>query len=161
MTPILYRDNNFNKDQIKGLNLVINATKKKNPYIKGWEFSEDFEKYSTTLYINIFIDILELSEILDLDVRDYYLKLYQESPSKIYSGALSVFFKEKGQEENYRNNEELFDRLYDVRKELSDYINYLYNLLPDEIKIYYIHDGNFGKYETLVTINIETFKQNE
>ena len=161
MTPISYRDNNFNKDQIRGLNMVINATKKKNPYIKGWEFSEDFEKYSTTLYINLLIDILELSEILDLDVRDYYLKLYQESPSKIYSGSLSVFFKEKGQEEDYRTDEELFDRLYDVRRELIDYINYLYNLLPDEVKIYYIHDGNFGKYKTLVTINIETFKQNE
>jgi len=29
MTPISNRDNNFNKDQIKGLNMVINATKKK------------------------------------------------------------------------------------------------------------------------------------
>lgn len=161
MTPISNRDNNFNKDQIKGLNMVINATKKKNPYIKGWEFSNDFEKYPTTLYINLLIDIIELSEILDLDVRDYYLKLYQESPSEIYSGSLSVFFKEKGKEESYRHDEELFDRLYNVRKELNDYIIYLYNLLPDEFKIYYIHDGNFGKYEILVTINIETFKQNE
>ena len=58
--------------QIKGIDLAVRATKKVFPFIKGWEFTPDWEKYSTVIYINLIVDFVELGKTMDMEVKSYF-----------------------------------------------------------------------------------------
>jgi hypothetical protein len=42
--------------QKKGIDMVVNILKKKRPYIFGWELSDETEKYSTLLIVDLYVD---------------------------------------------------------------------------------------------------------
>jgi hypothetical protein len=77
------RDNNFTPKQIRGIDLVVKSMAKKYPYVKGWKFDEEYDRWSTTLYIDIFVNWKEYGEVNGYRFRDYYEKnYYSKSPQK-------------------------------------------------------------------------------
>lgn len=151
--------NEFTDDQKKGLEMIMKSVKKKFPFIKGWKLSDTYENYITTLYIDIYFDLFELSEYLNLDIKDYYKKKYYESPKDINSSALSVFFNDKN-EDVLGFSESLFDKLYEFKYDkIQKYMNNLYNYIPDKYKIYWSMESNLGTATSLVTLSPDVFIQ--
>ena len=122
------RDNNFTDKQLRGINLAINAAKKKYPFIVGWDFTPDYEKYDVTLYINLKVNLKKLSEFVgDPNIKEYYKDVEQ------FGALLSPFeWGDYGSEEWEMNAEKSFR----FGLEITDYINSAYEQLPDNFKIY-------------------------
>jgi len=146
-----YRDNNFTDYQIKGINMVFNATKKKYSFLKEWVFSPVFEKYNVFLYIDAFVDYYKIADYLDLEVRDYY-KNREEYMS---SSALSSILKKKDGLEEY-GDEGVFNLSYGLKNNVDIYLNNLYALLPIKNQIFYQHDDGI---DALVKISIDNYTQ--
>ena len=150
------RNNNFNEKQIKGIDMSFNGTKKKYPFLNKWSFSSDFEKYASFLYIVVFIDMFEVANYLNLEVKDYY----KNNEHRMSSSALSVFFKKIGEQDDWGArgiNDEVFEIGYKLRTDIENHINSLYDRLPDDFKIFYNYDGIFGLTTTSVKLKIDNF----
>ena len=138
------RDNNFTDKQIRGLDLVFKVVKKKFPFIIGWEFSEGYEKYDCTLYLDIKIDVQKLGEYVGMEpTKEYGIKKF---------GALLSPF-DWG---NYKTDEweEISQKSYQLVVQIKSFINENYNILPDEFKMYY-DLGHLNKY--IVNLSIDNY----
>jgi len=148
-----YRDNNFSDKQMRGIQMAFNGTKKKYPFLKKWSLSQNFEKYDSFLYLDVFVNMYEIADYLDLKVRDYY----RQNEKDMFASALSVFLKKKDSDNEWANDEDVFNLGYNLRVEMDSYLNNLYDLLPDNNKIFYTFDTIFGPQEYLVTIKLDNY----
>ena len=153
------RNNNFNKKQLRGLEMVVKSASKKYHFIKGWEFGSDYEKWSTSLYLNLLVDIFELADFLDLKVKDYY----RDNLNQINTASLSPYLIDKDvtneYEYNYEMTERIFDKTYNLRKKITEYLNSLYGKLPEEYQITYTLTFNFGVSDIITELSVDAFKQ--
>lgn len=131
MSYVKYRNNEFNKEQLKALNMLISSLKRKYSFVKDWKLAEDFDDYSAMLYIDLFVDILEISEILDLKLSEYY-EIFKNEPKYLSSSSLSTFFEDKND-----NNKNITDITWDLRKKMEEYLNNTYIYLPEKFRITY------------------------
>jgi hypothetical protein len=138
------RDNNFNKDQIRGLELIFIAIKKKYPFIKGLKLADDYEKYSTSLYVDLYVNMFEIAEYLNFGVDEYYVKNKQ----LMVSSAISPFMVS-----DTESDKEIFNKSYDLRERITNNLNFIYGKLPDN---YHIH-WKVDNVEILVQISIDKF----
>lgn len=111
--------------QIKGITHSVKMVNKKFPYIKGWKFDEDYEKYQTMISIQLIVDVEEISKVYNKPLRpdlDTFRRLFgpYSMPSPLW--ILS----------DYRDNEELKDKSYNIKKEITFQINEIYRFLMDD-----------------------------
>jgi hypothetical protein len=137
-------DSEITKDQIEGINLTIKSVSKKYPFIKGWKFTDDYERWKSTLYIILKVDFDVLSEIYGLEFKDYYKNNHKNT----FSGTLLSFFK------NNKKDVELSNLSYDIKMEINKTITRHYNYLPEDMKIYFSYEymSSF-----VMTIKIDNF----
>jgi hypothetical protein len=140
------RDNNFTDKQIRGLDLVFKVAKKKFPFIIGWEFSEGYEKYDCTLYLDMKIDLQKLGEYVGMEPKENITKK---------SGAILTPF-DWG---DYKTDkwEEIGQKSYQLGVRIKSFINENYNILPDEFKMYY-DLGHLNKYIVNLSIDYYLFQ---
>ena len=124
----------ISEKQIKGIDLSVKATKKVFPFIKGWEFTPDWERYSTVVYINLYIDFIELGKFLNMEVREYWLERI-ESGEKFVTGALLTPFDwgDYGTD----NWEKISDISHNLRLKINDTLSKAYQFIPDSMSIFY------------------------
>lgn len=151
------RDNKATQKQIRGLDLTISAVKKKFPFIKDWGFSDDSfnETFVVTLPIDLYIDFIEVAEMLGLEPDVYYLNMYYKNPEDLYMGALSPFFKSSIG--GLRIDPKISDISYETRENIINHMNKIYGYLPDDFKITYISDEY--NYTGFVQLSIDDYKQ--
>lgn len=129
------RDNNFTKKQLRGIDITISAARKTYPYIKGWEFSNGYEKYETTLYIILLVEIDKIEKVFNTKITNYHEKEIKLNPDKIYSTPTSML------EDNtiFGSDEwdEKITKSVEYSMELKKFVAKLYENLPEEYKIYY------------------------
>ena len=148
------RDNNFNKRQLRGIDIAVSAAKKKFPYINGWEFYDGFEKYDTTLYILINVDFLKVAEMYNTKINKYYINRFKELPNYAYSTPLSVLdinFEFGGNEWN-----EVIEKNNKIHREIKSQIEFNYNQLPDEFAIFYT-TSSFPDRPSRVTLSVDGY----
>jgi hypothetical protein len=123
------RDNNFTDKQLRGINLAINAAKRKYPFIVGWDFIPDYEKYDVTLYINLKVNLKKMADYLgETTYKEYY-----ENVEK-FGAILAPFdWGEYGTEDW----EKFGEKSYKFGLTIADFINSAYEQLPEDFKIYY------------------------
>jgi hypothetical protein len=150
------RDNKATQKQVRGLDLTIKAVKKKFPFIKDWGFSDDSfnETFVVTLPIDLYIDFIEVAEMLGLEPDEYYLDMYYKNPEDLYMGALSPFFK-SGMGRHIKPD--ISDISYETRTDIINHMNKIYEYLPDDFKITYISDKY--NYTGFVQLSIDDYKQ--
>lgn len=146
-----YRDNEFNREQLKALNMLISSLKKKYSFVKDWKLAKDFDDYSAILYIDLFVDILEISEILDLKLSEYY-EVFKNEPKYLSSSSLSTFFEDKN-----NSNKNITDITWNLRKKMEEYLNNTYSYLPEKFRIKYYLYRETGNLTFDVYINIGKF----
>ena len=64
------------KDQIKGITTALKSCKKDYPFINGFFFDKDNDKYENVLFIILTIDFKEVSKFYSLEVKN---ELYKSS----------------------------------------------------------------------------------
>jgi|688.fasta_scaffold84845_5 hypothetical protein len=129
------RDNNFTKKQLRGLDMVMNKLMKKYSYIKGWRLSSIYENYAVTIYLDLYVDFFELADKYGYGVLNYWKKDLLQDPEKSRVGAISAYIGNKdGTSFDWGGpeREESFNLYYNLGKEMREYVNNLYLLLPSE-----------------------------
>ena len=109
-------------EKIKGIDIVVKSISKKYPFIKGWNFNDEWETWETLLEIDFLVDFKE------------FRKYVGDDKSKVYSYKIT-----------YLNLTDAVDfKYYDEAHDLSDNIkklsNYLYQSLPEEMAFHWVTD---------------------
>jgi hypothetical protein len=111
----------------KGINLSVKMLSQEFPFIVGWEFSEDINKYDFTIYISLLVNLEKVSKFYGLEVDPIYLRMgdwiySEDSPVKAYpfSGL------------KYDN---LMSDPYIVSKEIWNSLDSTYSYIPEEYKM--------------------------
>lgn len=146
------RDNNFTPKQIRGIDLVVKSMSKKYPYVKGWKFDEEYDRWPTTLYIDIFVNWKEYGEVNGYRFRNYYEKNYDNTSSLLKSPAPYVFFDLD--EFNKEEREIFINKGYEDTKKFKTTLMSLYEKLPDEFLIKYEYSLLTGQ-EIINTVGLQ------
>lgn len=158
------RNNNFTKKQLRGLDMVFDKAIKKYPLIKGWRLSPIYEKYSVSLYVDIYVDFFELANKFNYGVLNYWKKDLLQDPEKHSVGTMASYIGNEDGTPNFNSSErdEIFNKYYNLGREINEYVNKLYLLLPKEYIIHWkssfpsnIPDDNFVP----VSISFDTYIQ--
>ena len=144
-----YRDNNFTKEQIKGISLTIKGLSKKYKFVKNWEFTDDFESYNSILYLNIYIDVDILSEFVGIEVDDFYKRQILNDPENAEYNRLFGPLKYDYQ------NKEIAEKSARIKEDMVTYMNETYSMFPENIKIKY---NVFSDTMVDVKLGIDVFK---
>lgn len=146
-----YRDNNFTKEQIKGLAMCLKAVSKKFYFIKDWKFADDYERYSSIIYINLYVDMDLVSKYTGYEMKPVYKKMLAHTPKEL-SGSLLMTFDSPHDSEELKKKSYLTNK---IKEEIETSMNVIYEYhLPEELKIYY---DLLGNKDTLITIGIDNF----
>lgn len=146
-----YRDNNFTKEQIKGLAMCVKAVSKKFYFIKDWKFADDYERYSSIIYINLYVDMDLVSKYTGYEMKPVFKKMLANTPKEL-SGSLLMTFGESDDSEELKKKSLLS---VNIKEEIETSMNVVYEYhLPEELKIYYDLMGN---KDTLIKIGIDNF----
>lgn len=140
-----YRDE-LTETQILGINLLINAIKKKFPFIVDWKLSNDYEEYVHTLYLYLYIDPKKLGEYFNKEVNEYLEK----------TPYLSFFLR---WEDEYGINKvkELESIVRPVQEKIFETMNNLHEVFPEQYQIYTYSKEFPNKYRYLVNFNVDWF----
>jgi len=120
--------------QIRGIDLAVKATKKVFPFVKGWEFTPDWQRYSTVIYINLFIDFIELGKFLNMEVREYHLDKIKSGEEFVTGAILTPFdWGDYGTD----NWEKMADVSHNLRLKINETLSKAYQFIPDSMSIFY------------------------
>ena len=147
------RDNKFTEKQIRGIDLIVKSVKKKYPFIIGWEFNKDFEKYVVHLYINLIVDFDEVAKFYKDDIH----LVYKDRRIPLISSLLLTFL-ESNNFLGFDNpkRQEFFEYNYNETKKLTNLVSQLYKTLPEEFLIYYDYESwnnEIKKYEVDLSVS--------
>ena len=143
------RDNNFTKEQIKGISLTIKGLSKKYKFVKNWEFTHDFESYHSILYLNLYIDIDVLSEFAGIEVHDFYRRQILNDPEN------AEYVRLFGPLNYDYQNKEIAEKSARIKEDMVTYMNETYSMFPENLKIKY---NVFLDTTTDVKLGIDIFK---
>jgi hypothetical protein len=120
--------------QIRGIDLSVKALKKVFPFVTGWKLDDTWEKYETKIYLDLFIDYKELSKIVDLEIRPYFIDRIESGEGYTSSAILTMFEWNAYQSEEW---EKISQLSFDLHQKINSTLNQAYGFMPDEIKIYW------------------------
>jgi len=124
----------LSENQIKGIDLTVRVLKKVFPFVKGWKLDKTWEKYETNLYLDLDIDVTKLSEVINMEVREYYIKKLKTGESITSSAILTPFdWGDIGSEKW----EEVGQSSHLLRMKINDTLRKAYDFLPDEMKVFW------------------------
>lgn len=129
--------------EMKGLDMVVKGATKKYPFIRGWELHPDYRTYDSVLFIVLLINPFMFSQWYGCDMKETWKRMLNNdeyyTDFKYYSlGSFLV-------DDCYDN-----DELYQIKKDMSDKINDLYQLLPEQYSSTYIFTPSFNGSEPTV-----------
>jgi hypothetical protein len=152
-----YRETeDFDENQLKGISMVVKATAKKFPFIKGWELAPNYKEFASTIYIHLTVDFDEVMKFYNLEWNPFWKKILDRD-GVIESALITTFSSEYdvfslGSEKS----KEFLDKSYNETKKINDYLNNLYTSLPEEFKIKTRFELSYLSSEDKHTIDHET-----
>jgi len=158
------RNNDFNEKQIKGIYLCVRAASKKFKFIKGWELTDNYDKYIVGLYINLFVDWNEVAEYLDLKINPFYLNYYKNHKD-FQSSSLGSHMLPKDAKSilDYTEEQKLesHEKSFKTNMKIFNTLNSFYRSLPENMQIYYMGELTISNetYRGLVELNVSSFIQ--
>lgn len=143
------------KDQVRGVDLIVKSVMKKYPFIKGGELSGDYEKFSAILYIDLNIDLFQLTEENGHRLSPPWIQEYEKyGPNTLITSTLSGYI--------YRDrvnvNDDIFEIYYKLSNEIRDDLNKMYEFLPDNMKVLYMANSD-SSFKTYVDVYVGDYKQ--
>lgn len=65
-------ENDFENKILKGINIAVTSLKNDFPFIKGWELDDSIDEFKSSIYINLFVDPIEVQKFYNLEKRELY-----------------------------------------------------------------------------------------
>lgn len=149
------RDNNFNREQLRGVDLTVKSVAKKYPFIKGWSLAKDSDKYHLHLYINLIVDYNELAKFYNTEIHP----LFADGTFPLESSLTHTFLKTNPMTlTSTPEYKKFFDESFRETQKIKNSMNQIYQLLPDELSIFYTSEflGKDNVYK--VTLEPDKFK---
>jgi hypothetical protein len=111
----------------KGFDITTKATAKKYPFIKGWKYGDDYQKYTSITVIDLYIDFYMLSDYLNIPLQPYW-KIRLKDPENDYNSSYAIggFLEELSPTQD--------DDMHKFRTKISDHYKNTYSYIPDELK---------------------------
>ena len=152
----IIRDNDFTQSQLRGIELVVKSISKRYPFIEGWRFEKDWEKWLTGVYIDIKVDWNKVFKFYNTKVSpkwENYLRLDKEG----YSSSLLLTFTDLNPlSEDPTLHNEFFEYNFNTTLKLRNLASSLYENLPEELSIFYGYDDN-PNYKVRCRLNVTSF----
>lgn len=152
-----YRETeDFDEKQLKGISMVVKATAKKFPFIKGWELAPKYKEFTSVLYINLIVDFNEVMKFYNLEWNPFWKKILEKN-GVIESALITTFSSgydvfSLGSDESKK----FLDNSYNETKKITEYLNNLYTSLPEEFKIKTLFELFFPSSEDRQIVEHET-----
>lgn len=111
------------KEHATGVTIVVKSLSKVYPFIKGWELSEGWDNYKTTLYIELIINIEEAS------------KFYNKPPTGFKNKKGSTLSMFLGMTDIFNNKSEWddeFEFFYGEKQKMINKLNNVYHMIPED-----------------------------
>ena len=110
------------KQQIdKGIDIVVSGLKKEFPFVVGWKLHDNYDEYTTSIYIDLVVEYEKVKEFYGLEPNMIYDIEYIKNKQVAY--LLSPF-----------EYEGKFDPYIESQK-LGEYVFEMYEYIPDELKL--------------------------
>jgi len=149
------RNNDLTEKQLRGIDLVVKSASKKYPFIKGWIFPSDWEKYQAHLYIDLYVNWDEVAEFYGEKFKPYYDSIKNTESLDSTSSLLSFF---GSYDWGSPGQEEFFEKSYNYGKKIKDLIFSLYEALPKEFQVLYeVFDSSFVDGNVLCKIDVDHY----
>ncbi len=125
------------KKQMRSVDMMVNALKKKYPFILGWKPSDDFLKYDTMLNIDFMVDYKMLANFFGIETNKHWEgHLDTEGPYETYT--LGGLF-------DYDDNPQLKDLSYNTTDNMERLMTDVNEQLPEEFQITYPYENFRGE----------------
>lgn len=135
----------YTEKQKKGIDLAVRGIKKKYPFIKGWEFTYDFDKYTMSVYIDLLIDWFEMADFYDKKIKDYWKRTYKENgPTGLKTSSLSALMDTEGEP---MFDGPTFNEMYEANKKINSDLNSMYQYLPNDFK--FLRENILGELQPI------------
>lgn len=102
-------------EKIKGIDIVVKSISKKYPFIKGWEFNDNWESWETLIVINFFVDYNEFKKYIG--DKKYRKSIYKRTYLNLSDAV----------------NFDYYDEVTDLGESIKNLSESLYETLPDEM----------------------------
>jgi hypothetical protein len=110
------------KQQInKGIDIVVSGLKKEFPFVVGWKLHDNYDEYTTSIYIDLVVEYEKVKEFYGLKPKMMYDIEYIKNKQVAYPFSP---FEYEGK----------FDPYIESQK-LSEYVFDMYDYIPDELKL--------------------------
>ena len=119
----ILKEESYNKETKRGIDIAIKILKQDFPYIIGWDFDDE---YPTTIDLFIVCDIEEVQKFYNSKLKPYYVEKIGRVKKDDYPYAVSVL--EIGEE---MTNDEKFQDFMNFKNQLND----IYDMIPKEMVI--------------------------
>ena len=137
-------------NEIRGIDLVVKALKKKYDFIIGWEPVNDYRKYHNTLFIAIKMDMEKVSDYFGFRIRPVIKKLMLDKDPYWYGRDISS-------PTTFLDLPEGNDDGYNVRVHMKELASHLYNQLPQQLRRTYPYQFNNKTEDLTINLNINEF----
>jgi hypothetical protein len=140
-----YRVGDFGENQLKGINLSMKALRKRYKFITGWQLNEEWDKSPVSVRIDIIVDFKKVGEYYNVEMDEWWI---EHSKIKPIDTAYILSFAE------VREN----NRDYEETKAIRNYLNEIYEIIPDEFSTFWGHEGEiYGESVVKCDLTIWTF----
>ena len=119
----ILKEEEYSQTSKKGIDIAMKILKQDYPFVIGWDFVNEGR---FTIDLLIVCDLEEVQKFYNSELRPYYLKNKEMLKSDEYAYVVSVL--EIG-------HEMTSDEKFEDYKKLSDKLNDIYEMLPDELVI--------------------------
>jgi hypothetical protein len=126
------------KKQMRSVDMMVNALKKKYPFILGWKPSDDFLKYDTMLNIDFIVDYSRLAKFFDADTDSNWVKIIEDEGGSYSTYSLGGLF-------NYDKYPQLKDLSYKTTDNMERLLTNMNEELPDDYRITFPYDNFRGE----------------
>lgn len=144
-------DKSLTEKQIRGVDLVVKSASKKYPFILGWDYFDEWKKWDSMFYIDLYVDWSLASQFYNETFRQYYI----DYPETVFSdtSALFAFFEDSigDKHKNFMNG-------YNAGRKLKTFVSSLYEALPEEFQRHYVHESAYGKSIHSCTLMVDDFR---
>ena len=145
------------KKQLKGIDLSVKAVSKRFPFVESWKFTDDYQKYSSNLYIDLIVDYKKIGEYYGFKLLPVYEQKLLNNPDSFKSSFLGTFF-EGGYRYDTPEYKEYIHRWWSRAQDVKEYTDIIYKSLPEDFQILWSSE-RFPEYKYPINLSVQDFIQ--
>ena len=119
----------------KGIEMAVKGLMKSYPFVLGYEDDESVDKYESSHYVDLIIDMDKLADYMGVEVNPYWRPYVKDNPKdqKIYA----IWSYLKFPNEVDYNKDITKHPGYRLGQDVTHLLNTIYEYLPEQYRLFY------------------------